>query len=146
MEKTSPSLDKIIDRYVQDHIFDDDVYDPVESLYREAYDDATQGSYPQALREVVAESLGQAEKGLFQKESKTSIDELIYKAISALQKRGMSQSTATAVLAGAVAIGVPLTVLLGFASVSSLSKRNMNKLLKSRYGETFTLDATIKPE
>ncbi|GKY95456.1 hypothetical protein MPSEU_000507200 [Mayamaea pseudoterrestris] len=144
MEKTSPSLDKIVDRYVQNHMFDDDKYDPVESLYREAYDDATQGTYPQALREVVAESLGQkVEKAA---SSKMTIEGMFFKAISLLQKRGLSQSTAMVVLASAFAIGGPLLFLFGFAIVSGISKRNMNTLMKSRYGESYTLDATIKPE
>ena len=147
LEKTSPSLDKIIDRYVKDHMFDDDTYDPIESLYREAYNDATQGTYPQALREVVGESLGQGvEKSLQSGSSKMTIENMFFQAISMLQKRGLSQSTAIVVLASCFAIGGPLTFMLGFAMVSGASKRNMTKLMKSRYGDSYTLDATIKPE
>ena len=147
MEKTSPSLDKIIDKYVRDHMFDDDTYDPIESLYREAYNDATQGTYHQALREVVGESLGQGvEKSLQKGASKMTIENMFFQAISMLQKRGLSQSTAIVVLASSFAIGAPLAFMLGFAMVSGASKRNMTKLMKSRYGESYTLDATIKPE
>jgi hypothetical protein len=42
----SPSLDTMVNRYVKDHMFDDDVYDPVESIYREANDDAELRKYP----------------------------------------------------------------------------------------------------
>jgi hypothetical protein len=30
----SASLDQMVDRYVKDHMFDDDIYDPVESAYQ----------------------------------------------------------------------------------------------------------------
>jgi hypothetical protein len=45
-KSSSPSLDTIVHRYVKDHMFDDDVYDPVESIYREANDDAELRKYP----------------------------------------------------------------------------------------------------
>ena len=55
----SSSLDEIIDEYVKDHMFDDDAYDPVESIYREAIDDKLKGTYPKDLKETASSVLGQ---------------------------------------------------------------------------------------
>jgi len=60
------SADELIDKYVQSKLFADDVYDPVESAYREAYADslssskdaAVAGAYPTLLAETAGEALG----------------------------------------------------------------------------------------
>jgi hypothetical protein len=36
--------------------------------------------------------------------------------------------------------------LFGMMMIGGVSKRNMNKVMKQRYGDTYTVDATIKPE
>ena len=69
------SADEMVDAYVRDRLFANDVYDPVESAYREAYADATaatagkgaggdsatssSGAYPTVLAETAGAALGQ---------------------------------------------------------------------------------------
>ncbi|KAL7539382.1 hypothetical protein ACHAXR_009247 [Thalassiosira sp. AJA248-18] len=70
------SADEMIDAYVRDRLFADDVYDPVESAYREAYADGSvasgsskdgsssssatsSGAYPTLLAETAGAALGQ---------------------------------------------------------------------------------------
>ena len=60
------SADELIDKYVQSKLFADDVYDPVESAYREAYADSLSsnkdasvaGAYPTLLAETAGVALG----------------------------------------------------------------------------------------
>ena len=42
----SDGVDKIIENYVEKHMFDDEQYDPFESAYREAYGDQISGKNP----------------------------------------------------------------------------------------------------
>jgi hypothetical protein len=147
-EKTSPSLDKIIDRYVKKHMFDDDKFDPVESLYREAFDDVNSGTYPQALREIAGEALGKDVKvkvGLEKDDSFTFAAPLMT-VVKALEKRGLSRTLAFAVLGVSFVLGAPSLSLLFGMIAGNISKRNIRNLMKTRYGDSYTLDATIKPE
>jgi hypothetical protein len=55
------NVDKIINQYVQKNMFNDDLYDPVESTYRETITDATAStstSYPSALSSAAQSILG----------------------------------------------------------------------------------------
>jgi len=59
----SRSASQLIDRYVRERLFADDVYDPVESAYREAFTDypssvGQRGAYPTVLAETAASALG----------------------------------------------------------------------------------------
>eukprot|EP00977_Amphora_coffeiformis_P022752 scaffold11454_cov168-Amphora_coffeaeformis.AAC.2 len=147
LSATSPSLDKIVDRYVKNHMFEDDTYDPVESLYREAYQDATQGSYPRALKEVTASVLGQeSSKGMIEKSDGNAFGSLLTSALGMLKKRGLSEGAAIAVVAASFVVAGPFAFLVGGMVIGGASKRNMNKVMKKRYGDTYTVDATIKTE
>jgi hypothetical protein len=116
LSATSPSLDEIVDRYVKKYMFDDDTYDPVESVYREAYHDATQGTYPKALREVTAASLGQdsGARSSDNAERGGGVASVLLSAIGALKKRGLSEATALAVLAGGFVVAGPSIFLVGY--------------------------------
>lgn len=46
VSSSSEKLDKIIQKYVEDHMFDEEQFDPFESAYREAYGDQLSGSNP----------------------------------------------------------------------------------------------------
>lgn len=146
------SLDKLVGNYVKSHMFDDDRYDPVESIYREAHDDALTTEYPQALREVASGALGSsAATGGVRVNDKdntagASIAALLTQAIGALQKRGLSQQAAILVLASIFVVAGPSSFLFAGMIIGGISKRNMNKTMKQRYGDTYTVDATIKPE
>jgi hypothetical protein len=152
----SPSLDTMVHRYVKSHMFDDDVYDPVESIYREANDDAVVGKYPSALREIASSALGKADGGgggmarngdRGEDTAGASIAAALTGAIAALEKRtGLSQQAAILVLAGTAVVAAPMMGLFGMMMIGGVSKRNMNKVMKQRYGDTYTVDATSKPE
>lgn len=150
LEKTSPSLDTIVDRYVSTHMFDDDSYDGIEQTYREAYQDATAGTYPHALREVAAEVLGQdkVNKAVRRggRDKMTGFGGLLTTAISTLKKKGLSESSAILVLAAAFVVAGPAAFLFGGMIIGGISKRQMRKVMKTRYGDTYTVDATLKPE
>lgn len=150
LKATSPSLDTIVDRYVEKYMFNDDTYDPVESLYKEAYQDATQGTYPKALKEVKSSILGQETgKGLAsvnEKSLENVVGGILKSALGMLQKRGLSESASIAVLAASLVILGPFTFLFGGMVIGGISKRNMNKVMKKRYGDTYTVDATIRTE
>ena len=125
-------------------MFDDDTYDPIESTYREAYDDATRGTYPQALREVTSSVLGQEGVKSVSKEERSGIGLLLTTAISALQKRGLSETASVIVLAAAFVVAGPSLFLFVGMIVGGMSKRNINRVMKQRYGDTYTVDATVK--
>ena len=155
LQKTSPSIDQMIDRYVKEHMFDDDTYDPVESVYREAYDDATRGSYPRALREVTGLSLTGSQEAAASTSNeggnallkKLNIGGLLTSTLGALQsKAGLSESAAIMVLAGVFVVAGPCAFLFSGMIIGGMSKRNMNKVMKKRYGDTYTVDATPKAE
>jgi hypothetical protein len=142
----SRSVDHIVDNYVKDHMFDDDVYDPIESIYREAMDDKLQGTYPKALKEITSSVLGQdvikAEKAA----SGSSFGSTLVKAVGFLRQKGLSETQAIALLTGSLVIGTPTIVFAVLMMVGAQNKRSINRLMKKRYGETYTVDATIKVE
>ena len=161
LEKTSPSLDTMIDRYVKEHMFNDDTYDPIESSYREAYDDAVKGTYPQALREVTGfgsssstqvsspTQTGETTKTnpIAKFFSNVDIGALLTSLLAFLQnKLRLSESAAMMVLAAIFVVAGPFAFLLTGVVVGGMAKRNLNRTLKKRYGDTYTVDATMKTE
>jgi uncharacterized membrane-anchored protein len=146
----SKSIDDIVNGYVKHHMFDDDVYDPVESTYREALADQTQGIYPRSLSEVASSVFGQGGvKTVAKPNSSTvlsssssssglSMGTLLTTGITFLQQRvGLSESTAIFVLASAFVVAGPVAFLMGGMIVGGASKRQMNKVFKQRYGDTY---------
>jgi len=138
-------------------MFDDDTTqhrDPVAATYREAYDDATTGRHPAALREITADVLQGKEGGISksftpseQEDGFHNIGSMLTAAVKMLQKRvGLSESTAAMVLAGLFVVVGPSLCLLFAMIVGGISKRNMTALFKKRYGEDYTVDATVKKE
>lgn len=151
LEKTSPSLEQMIDRYVKEHMFADDRYDPVESLYREAYDDATTGRYPHALREVTSDVWGQLQSTgteLAKAEPASTGGGGIGPGtlLNALRQRGWSDTAAIALLASLAVVAGPTLFLVMGMVVGGMSKRKMNSVFKQRYGDTYTVDATVRKE
>lgn len=155
LQYTSPKVDDLVDRYVRQHMFDDDYssLDPVSSTYREAYQDATVGRHPASLREITAEVWQGRDKQIAPtgsggaEEDGVNIGTLLTTAVNALQtKVGLSETTALLVLAGSFVVAGPSAFLLGGMIVGGISKRNMNRLFKKRYGEDYTVDASVKKE
>jgi len=144
------SQDQIVDDYIVKHMFDEDdstMTDPLESAYREAYQDYKgKGSYPSALKEITAQVLGSGQS------LKTASDQarvdanegarfnvfrIVSAAIRALESRGLSETKAMVVVAGILTIGAPLSMLFFGMIVGGISKRRVNNLMKQRYGETY---------
>jgi hypothetical protein len=152
LDKTSPSLDTIIDRYVKEHMFNDDTYDPIESAYREAYDDAVHGTYPQALREVTGVGAASTETPTNSNPvsnvlSKIDLGAILTSMLSFIQnKLQLNETSAILVLAAIFVVGGPFAFLFTGMVIGGMSKRNMNRLMKKRYGDSYTLDATMKTE
>jgi hypothetical protein len=129
----------------------DNADDPITSLYREAYHDATTGAYPQALAQVRASVLGTDGKTITaQSENDSSnnpITNLLPSALQFLrQKLGVSETVALVIVAGSLVVAGPFAALVVGMIIGGASKRNMNRVMKKRYGDTYTVDATIRPE
>jgi hypothetical protein len=136
----SASLDQMVNRYVKDHMFDEDVYDPLESIYREAYQDSTVGRYPKALKEITTSVIGKEKVAKEHNVVMTTMLDLS----KGLQKMGLSEGTAVAVMAGSVVIGTPLILTVFVTSYISFNKRRLVDGMKKRYGDDYTVDAAAK--
>jgi len=136
----SATLDQMVERYVKDHMFDDDVYDPLESAYREAYDDATVSQFPKALKEITTTVMGKEKTS---KEHNTVVTTVLHMS-QGLQKMGLSQGTAVAAIAASTIIGVPLAVTILFSAYTSFSQSRLQVFMKSRYGDDYSVDAAVK--
>jgi hypothetical protein len=153
LERTSPNVDKIVDRYVRSHMFDDDAYDPIESLYREAFHDATTGQHPGALAEITGSVLGGTAAGAADKSKKLmsaptseGFATWLTSTIQKLVQKGWSESSAILLLAGVFVIAGPSLFLFVGMIIGGISKRNIQSVMKKRYGDTYTVDATIRTE
>lgn len=142
----SSSLDQIADKYVKTHMFDDDVYDPVESLYREAMDDRVKGTYPRDLKETTSSVLGQNVIKADKKTAGAGFSGVLMKTVGFLRKQGLSEMQAIAIVTSFFVIGGPAVFFYILMQIATQNKRSMNKLMKDRYGETYTVDASEKVE
>lgn len=142
----SSSLEQITDKYVKSHMFDDDVYDPVESLYREAMDDRIKGAYPKDLKETASSVLGQNVIKADKKTAGAGFSATLMKSVGFLRKQGLSEMQAIAVVSGFFVIGIPAVAVYLVMQIATQNKRSMNKLMKDRYGKSYTVDATEKTE
>jgi len=142
----SSSLDQMVDKYVKERMFDDDIYDPVESIYREAMDDRLKGSHPKDLKEITSSVLGQNVIKADMKASGTGFSGVLMKTVSFLRKQGLSEMQAIALMTSFFVIGVPALFFGTLMQIATQNKRSMNRLMKKRYGETYTVDASEKIE
>lgn len=142
MERILPSasMDQIVDRYVQDHMFDDDAYDPVESAYREAHADAQPGAaYPKALTQVTKEIIGGKE---MRKEAEPFDAQAFFLArmfniANVLQKLGVPEDAALpATFFLVVGVGAG-SIMYGFTSYLAYQRQNFLKEMRGRYGEKY---------
>jgi hypothetical protein len=136
------SLDKIVDRYVKDHMFDDDVYDPVESAYREAYEDVTTGKYPRALNEVASSLLG-SDVTKSEKPSENVVISILTNGSKGMQSLGLSAVAANVVVYATTLVGAPSFILLGILSYANMQKRMRIRQNKKRYGEDYRCVGTV---
>ena len=144
----SSSLDEMVDRYVKDHMFDDDVYDPVESAYRETYHDITYGNYPTKLKDVTASVLGKNSAALMAMDGRESSGDtagnnnkviaVLARASQLLTKTfGVSETLAQVVLAVTVFAGSFFSFVAVFGGISFVLKQNLKRELKKRYGDDY---------
>jgi len=161
---SSSSLDSMVDRYVQHHMFDTDQYDPVESAYREAYADATTGEYPAALQEIQKDILGKQKGGAVSslsssstslgeasKEGSDGLSALIFGklrwAAGFLQTQfGMKESMAYILMGMSTIAILPIIAAYLLLSYSAAQKNVIQRSNKKRYGADYSLDATIKED
>ena len=148
-------VDQIIHHYVQQHMFDDDmsVTDPVVGTYREAYTDHMTPKYPMSLRQIITDAFRGSTTTTSSSTSNVSkrppldVGLVLTQTIQLLQRTlGCTEMTATIVLSIAFVVAGPSAFLLFGMIVGGISKRNMDQVFKKRYGETYTVDATIKKE
>ncbi|CAB9512245.1 expressed unknown protein [Seminavis robusta] len=136
------SQEQIVDRYIRQHMFDaDDMQDPLESAYREAAADyKTDGSYPRALKEVAADVLGKGSVSVGKRADDGGVFLNALQSVARFMERrvGVSESTALAIVAGSLVIATPITGMMVAMMIGTQSKRSMNRLMKSRYGESYT--------
>ena len=157
----------MIDAYVRDRLFADDVYDPVESAYREAFTDTPEGgkaagAYPTLLAETAATALGAQQKaGASLISSSTGsavgksnlsgrndgITAVLIKASDFLQsKLRVSASVSYYLIAGGGLLGI--CVLPGMVGVlyQGIQRWQIDKSEMKMYGKISDLDATSKRE
>jgi hypothetical protein len=127
-------------------MFNDDVYDPVESIYREGVDDKVKGTYPRALKEITSTVLGQDVVRAQKQASGSGFGNALIRIVGLLRDKGLSEVQAIALLTGSFALGVPFLFFIFAMQVATQNKRSVNKLMKKRYGDTYTVDATIKED
>ena len=129
----------MVDRYVKEHMFDDDVYDPIESTYREAVEDSMRGTYPKKLSEITSAILGTDSVKTDKKTSATGVMGLLTAGIDKLQRNaGLSETTAILVLATAFVLAGPVIFVFLGMILGNASKRQIRGVMKRRYGDTYT--------
>jgi hypothetical protein len=134
-------------------MFADGVADVLAETYMERTEDATIGSYPSQLRQVLLQESSNSAGGtaVVVLETQTGpprdLGTIAFQAVQTVQKRlGVSQGVSMAILAG-LSVLTPLAMALLFGMiVGGISKRNMAQLFKKRYGENYSVDATLKPD
>jgi len=146
-------LDDMVQAYVEQHMFDDDVYNPVESAYREAYQDAATSNYPKALSATASHVLGETitmtsevEAELAPPSTGSAILATYTKSSALLTKLfGLSKSTADLAVVGLFLASMPFLGLLAL-TYGNLSRRKINRDQVKNYGSVQTTDATAKVE
>eukprot|EP00594_Rhizosolenia_setigera_P003876 CAMPEP_0178944142 /NCGR_PEP_ID=MMETSP0789-20121207/2984_1 /TAXON_ID=3005 /ORGANISM="Rhizosolenia setigera, Strain CCMP 1694" /LENGTH=242 /DNA_ID=CAMNT_0020623827 /DNA_START=370 /DNA_END=1098 /DNA_ORIENTATION=+ len=160
VSSSTSSLDKIVQNYVEKHMFDDEAYDSFESSYREAYQDSLQSSSTSSgIQEILKQ------KGLVSDEiisgtakgadstgvlggivsSLTSIPQKITKSMTILaEKMGMDPKLARLVVAVSTVTIVPATFLYGALSFGGMFRKGLMSKEKKRYGEMSDLSAIEK--
>jgi hypothetical protein len=134
-------LDDMVQAYVEQHMFDDDVYNPVESAYREAYQDAATSNYPKALSAAASHVLGETttmtsevEAELAPSSTGNAILAAYTKSSALLTKLfGLSKSTADLATVGLLLSSLPFFGMMAL-TYGNLSRRKINRDQVRNYG------------
>lgn len=132
----SASLDKMVDRYVKDYMFDDDVYDPVESTIRETFEDATSGEYPKALEDITVGIFGK--RAIKRDESGNGIIKVVKVGEQILVRLGLSELAAQVALATTTFALIAGSFVTAIGLLGASIKGRMGRKMKRRYGDDFT--------
>ena len=146
VQKSKANLDKIIDEYIKDNMFNDDKYDPLESTYRETIADSkSQSGYPAALSSSAQSVLGKNVP--VASSSKSSGDgqaiKFAMKLVNTIYDK-LDGKVSKGVIIPALFLvggGVPLILILASLMSFSYSQKAMTeRMAVERYGES-VLDA-----
>eukprot|EP00542_Grammatophora_oceanica_P011939 CAMPEP_0194026304 /NCGR_PEP_ID=MMETSP0009_2-20130614/630_1 /TAXON_ID=210454 /ORGANISM="Grammatophora oceanica, Strain CCMP 410" /LENGTH=348 /DNA_ID=CAMNT_0038664935 /DNA_START=16 /DNA_END=1062 /DNA_ORIENTATION=- len=160
-------VETMIDRYVVNHMFDDDVYDPVEATLREIVDDKTTQSYPIALKSIEAEVYGRDVSELLEEakqnekadkggdSSAGSVEQVVEKenvvekiAFFWTNKFGLPAAYSILITMATFLFVIPM---IGFNIFMTFAKANRNRVFKRfkrTYGDEFgkSMKAKKDPE
>ena len=151
--KYQKSLDKLINNYVQKHMFADDKFDHFESTYREIITDSNTGDYPNALSsiasnlgatQITSSSMSSADKTAAASGSTSNNDGIMknmLKLVDTIEtKYNIPRSIIVPVMA-LVCFGVPSVIIfIGLLSFSYAQRGMTERMAIERYGES-VLDA-----
>jgi hypothetical protein len=142
---------QIIEQYIQRHMFQDEMYDPVESTYREIIHDSlgsTPKQYTKTLSSTIASVLGKKNVPISLSSSSGSLGagagasdghaiKFVLKLVDSLEeKTGLSRSVIVPALF-LVGGGVPVVIVLaGLMSFSYSQKAMTERMAIERYGES----------
>lgn len=141
------SSTELIDKYVKDRLFADDVFDPVESAYREAFSDypstGNEGYYPSLLADTAASALGRKDGSslIISKTTSTQSDTggitgaLMKSSDFLQQKLKVSSSVSYYMIAAGLLMGA--TVLPGIVGMSyqAFQRLQIDKSEMKMYGK-----------
>ncbi len=140
-------LDAIVDNYVQTHMFNDDLYDPIESTYRETIADSTGAStYPSQLSSTTSSVLGK--KALQLQQANAAVEKgegqaikFVLRLVDTIHtKFGVPRPYIVPALF-LVGFGIPTVLVLALLMSFSINQKAMTeRMAVERYGES-VLDA-----
>lgn len=141
-------LDKMIETYVLENMFNEEQFDPFESAYRETISDATTKTYPNQLSKMTSSVLGKqtadaasAAASGNAAQGENQILKVFLRMINSLHERYNISKSILVPVAFLLAVGVPFMVFTSALMGFSISQRAMTeRMAVKRYGES-VLDA-----
>jgi len=144
--KAQQRLEKMVQTFILENMFNEEKYDPFESAYRETISDARTKSYPNQISQLTSSVLGKqtadaaaASGNAVQGENQ--ILKLFLRLINTISERYNISKSIVVPMAFLVAVGVPFMVITSALMGFSISQRAMTeRMAVERYGES-VLDA-----
>jgi len=138
LERIAPSapLEKMVDRYVKDYMFDDPVYDSVESMMKEVFEDSTTAEHPTALKDINKDIAAKDTKKN-KREGETNLINLILNTSESISEKFNLPAMGTAItLAFSLTAVLYLVLNKGFGMLFNKSQRDARKMMTERYDES----------
>jgi len=134
----SANLDRLIERYVRQHMFSDDAYDPFESAYREAHYDQGGSPYPSIISETAADILGKKEVAAKVEREGSAFDKVWQKldglAVKLESKFGISKQLSLSTMFIGIFCTPVVVLFLGAIAFGEKQKAKSEQMAKDRYG------------